>query len=50
VIDIDIPNRKLSVRITDEEIESRLKTLKAPERTLTPLLRSFREKFSILRS
>jgi dihydroxy-acid dehydratase len=50
VIDIDIPNRKLSVRISDEEIESRLKTLKAPERTLTPLLRSFREKFSILRS
>jgi dihydroxy-acid dehydratase len=50
VVDIDIPNRKIGVRITDEEIESRLKTLKAPERTLTPLLRSFREKFSITSS
>lgn len=46
VIDIDIPRRKLSVRITDEEIQSRLKTMKAPERTLTPLLRSFRKQFS----
>jgi dihydroxy-acid dehydratase len=46
VIDIDIPNRKLNVRLTEEDIQSRLKTLKAPERTLTPLLRSFRKQFS----
>jgi dihydroxy-acid dehydratase len=47
VIDIDIPNRKLSVRISDAEIQSRLRTMKAPERTLTPLLRSFRKQFSV---
>jgi dihydroxy-acid dehydratase len=46
IIDIDIPNRRLSVRITDEEIESRRKHMKVPERTLTPLLKSFRKKFS----
>lgn len=46
IIDIDIPNRRLSVRITDEEIESRRRHMKIPERTLTPLLKSFRKKFS----
>ena len=45
-IDIDIPNRKLSVRITDDEIQSRREHMKIPERSLTPLLRSFRKKFS----
>jgi dihydroxy-acid dehydratase len=46
MIDIDIPNRRLSVRITDDEIQSRRKHMKIPERSLTPLLRSFRKKFS----
>lgn len=46
IIDIDIPTRKLSVRITDDEIRSRLTTIKVPERSLTPLLRSFRKQFS----
>ena len=47
IIDIDIPNRRLSVRMTDDEIQSRLKNMTIPERTLTPLLRSFRKKFSM---
>lgn len=47
VIDINIPERKLEVRITDDEIQERLKHMKAPERTLTPLLRAFRKRFSI---
>jgi dihydroxy-acid dehydratase len=45
VIDIDIPNRKLNVRLSDEEIKERLKDIKIPERELTPLLESYREKF-----
>lgn len=48
IIDIDIPHRKLSARIPDHELESRRKHVKIPERTLTPLLRSFREKFAKL--
>jgi dihydroxy-acid dehydratase len=46
MIDINIPKRSLSARITADEIQSRLRHMKVPERTLTPLLRSFREKFS----
>jgi dihydroxy-acid dehydratase len=45
VIDIDIPNRKLNVRLSDEEIKERLKDIRIPERELTPLLESYREKF-----
>lgn len=45
MIEIDIPNRKLNVRLTEEEIETRLKDQVFPERPLTPLLKSFREKF-----
>ncbi|MHC1611284.1 MAG: dihydroxy-acid dehydratase [Candidatus Methanospirareceae archaeon] len=45
IIEIDIPNRKLNVRLSDEEIEERLKRVKAPERKLTPLLESYRKKF-----
>lgn len=47
MIDIDIPNRRLNVRITDKEIQLRLEHVKIPKRTLTPLLRSFRKKFSM---
>jgi len=45
VIDIDIPNRKLNVKLSDEEIKERLEDTKIPERELTPLLESYREKF-----
>jgi dihydroxy-acid dehydratase len=46
IIEIDIPNRKLNVKLSDAEIEGRLKKVKAPERKLTPLLVSYREKFT----
>ena len=46
IIEIDIPNRKLNVKLSDAEIEGRLKEVKAPERKLTPLMASYREKFT----
>ncbi len=47
-VEIDIPNRRLNVRLTDAEIEERLKSVKAkaPERSLTPLLKAYRERFA----
>ena len=45
IIEIDIPNRTLNVKLTEKEIKERLKNVKAPERKLTPLLASYREKF-----
>jgi len=45
VIDIDIPERKLNVQLTDTEINKRLENLRFPERDLTPLLEYYREKF-----
>ena len=46
IVEIDIPNRSLNVKLSDEEIEERLKTIEAPQRDLTPILRSYREKFT----
>jgi dihydroxy-acid dehydratase len=46
IIEIDIPNRKLNVRLSDAEIKDRLKKVEVPERKLTPLLESYREKFT----
>jgi dihydroxy-acid dehydratase len=46
IIEIDIPNRKLNVGLSDAEIEKRLKKVEIPERKLTPLLESYREKFT----
>lgn len=45
IIEIDIPNRKLAVQLSDKEIKERLKNVKVPERKLTPLLESYRKKF-----
>ena len=45
IIEIDIPDRKLNVKLSDAEINERLKTVTAPERKLTPLLESYRKKF-----
>jgi dihydroxy-acid dehydratase len=42
IIDIDIPARRLDVRLSAEEIEKRLRTAKAPERRLTGVLRKYR--------
>ncbi len=46
IIEIDIPKRKLNVQLSDAEIKKRLKTTQAPERELTPLLESYRKKFT----
>lgn len=46
IVEIDIPNRTLNVRLSDAEIEERLKRVKAPERKLTSLLESYRKKFT----
>jgi dihydroxy-acid dehydratase len=42
IIEIDIPNRKLNVKLSDEEIKTRLSESKVPERTMTHLLKSYR--------
>jgi len=46
IIDIDIPTRRLNVRISEDEIQVRRRHMKIPERTLTRLLKFFRKKFS----
>jgi dihydroxy-acid dehydratase len=45
IIEIDIPNRRLGVKLSDKKIQERLKNVKAPERKLTPLLESYRKMF-----
>ncbi|MBC8418937.1 MAG: dihydroxy-acid dehydratase [Desulfobacterales bacterium] len=45
VIEIDIPKTILNVRLSEAEIRNRLKSVKIPERDLTPLLERYREKF-----
>jgi len=45
-MEIDIPNRRLNVRLSDAQIKERLKNVKKPERKLTPLLESYRKKFT----
>ena len=47
IIEIDIPNRKLNVELSEEEITRRMKEIKIPERKLTSLLKEFRKKFQI---
>lgn len=46
IIEINIPDRRLEARLDDSEIKERLKTVKRPQRELTPLLGQYREKFS----
>jgi len=46
IIEIDIPNRRLNIKLSDAEIKERLKNVKTPERRLTPLLESYRKKFT----
>jgi dihydroxy-acid dehydratase len=45
IIEIDIPGRNLNVRLSDGEIKERLHNKKAPERKLTHLLKSYRERY-----
>ncbi len=43
VIEIDIPNRKLNINLSDEEIKERLKNVQAPKRQMSPMLVKFRK-------
>lgn len=43
IIDIDIPNRKLNVRISDEEMRERLLSVKVKDREPTGVLKRYRE-------
>lgn len=45
IIEIDMPKRKLDVKLTEAEIKKRLETAKAPKRKMTPLLESYRNKY-----
>jgi dihydroxy-acid dehydratase len=45
IIEIDIPQRKLNVKLTDKEIKERLKKKICPVRKMTPFLESYRQKF-----
>ncbi|HBF43771.1 MAG TPA: dihydroxy-acid dehydratase, partial [Desulfobacteraceae bacterium] len=45
IIEIDVPNRKLNVTLSEPEINERIKNIKIPERALTPLLKSYRKAF-----
>jgi len=45
VIDIDVPGRRLDVRLSPGEIARRLEESRPPGREVTPLLQSFREKY-----
>jgi len=42
IIEIDIPNRILNVKLSDEEIAKRVSARKIPERKMTPMLVKFR--------
>jgi dihydroxy-acid dehydratase len=46
VIEIDIPARKLNVKLSDSEIKARLENATIPKRKLSPLLESYRSKFA----
>lgn len=46
IIEIDIPERRLNVRLDDSEIRGRLRDVTPPDRKLTPLLKHYRERFS----
>jgi dihydroxy-acid dehydratase len=45
IIDIDIPNRSLNVRLADEKIKERQKETEIPDREMTSLLEHYRSKF-----
>ncbi len=45
VIEIDVPKRKLNVKLSDAEIKHRLKEIQAPKRKMTHLLEAYRNKF-----
>ncbi len=46
LIEIDMPNRKLNVQLSEEEITERKKNIKIPKRKMTPMMKKFREMFA----
>jgi len=44
IIDIDVPNRKLDIRLSKEEINHRILKATPPQRRTTPLLASYRRR------
>jgi dihydroxy-acid dehydratase len=42
IIEINIPERSLNVKLSDEEIEARKKKVKAPEREMSPMMKRYR--------
>ncbi len=45
-IEIDVPGRKLNVRLSEEEIKARLRGTTPPKRVLTAMLETYRKKFT----
>ena len=45
IVEINIPKRKLNVKLTDKEIKERISKAKPPKRKTTPLMDSYRNKF-----
>ena len=43
IIEIDIPKRKLNVKLSDAEIKKRLKNVKIPMRKMTPTMERYRK-------
>ena len=46
IIEINIPERSLNVKLTDEQIKDRLASTEIPERKLTNMLGKFRQSFT----
>ena len=46
IIEIDIPNRKLNVELSQEEIQKRLLSVREVERKLTPMLETYRRAYT----
>jgi dihydroxy-acid dehydratase len=46
IIDINIADRSLNVRLTDNQIKQRLSSVTIPERTLTNLLKTYRQSYT----
>jgi dihydroxy-acid dehydratase len=42
IIEVNIPERKMNVEVSDAEINERLQSAKAPERKMTPMLEKYR--------
>ena len=44
IVELDIPNRKLQLNVSKDELDTRRETMQAPQRSLTPFLEDYRNK------